>query len=39
MSHYNDNWPCWGGYCLAKNLKSKWGTMKHDVAKFCDVYA
>lgn len=34
IAHYNKNWPPSYGGCLARNLETKWGCIKHDMMKF-----
>lgn len=34
-THYNNNQPLCCAKRLARNLETKWGVIKHDVAKFC----
>ena len=36
--HYNQNRPTTGGGRFARSLETKWGSIKHDVAKFVEVY-
>lgn len=36
--HYNRNRPAGGGERPARSLETKWGIIKHDVAKFVGVY-
>ncbi len=37
-THHNNNRPLCCAKHLAKSLETKWGAIKHDVAKFCDNY-
>jgi hypothetical protein len=37
-THYNQNRPTGGGHRPARSLETKWGAIKHDVAKFIGVY-
>ncbi len=37
-TYYNNNRPLCCAKYLAKSLETKWGVIKHDVAKFCDNY-
>ncbi len=38
VAHYNNNRPTFCGEHLARSLETKWGLIKHDVAKFCGNY-
>ena len=38
MKHYNDNHPTCCDPMPNLSLKTKWGSIKYDVAKFCGVY-
>jgi len=38
ITHYNNNHLASCRECLARSLETKWGFMKHDVAKFCGNY-
>jgi hypothetical protein len=37
-THYNQNRPAGGDHRLSRSLETKWGVIKHDVAKFIGVY-
>ncbi len=34
-THYNNNYPLCCVECIARSLETKWGVIKHNVAKFC----
>jgi hypothetical protein len=36
--HYNKTWPTNCKECLARSLETKWGLIKHNIAKFCNNY-
>jgi hypothetical protein len=38
LNHYNNHLPIGCGPRPSRSLETKWGVIKHDVAKFCGVY-
>ena len=39
LMNYNSRKPTRGGHCPFQSLETKWGSMKHNVSKFCGVFS